>query len=140
METATTTGAQDSQSKIFLSRSSSTPELSFSDLIESSVLPSNALNRQLSTTSFPEVAGFLLYRQLSSSSVQSYTSLSELSPTRPFRRSNSESGCGCLEFVKQKITDMFERFFGGESEQNKCGLGFSFKGGRIFIREEFPCG
>ncbi|KAJ4963384.1 hypothetical protein NE237_023323 [Protea cynaroides] len=101
METESTNGAQDLQAKIFLSRSSSTPELSFSDLNESSVLPSNALNRQFSSISFPEVESFDLMRKLSTSSFQSYTSLKDLSPR--FRRSKSKSGCGCLEFVKKSF-------------------------------------
>ncbi|KAJ4963198.1 hypothetical protein NE237_023137 [Protea cynaroides] len=139
-------GAQDSQSKIFLSRSSSTPELSLSVKNESI-----AFNRQFSTSSFSEVESIDLYRQRSSisfpevvcldsvsaSSFHSYTILTNLSTNWSFRRSDSEPGCGCLEFVKQMIKDMFKRFFRGELEQKKCRLGFSVKAGGIYIREEF---
>ncbi|KAJ4964456.1 hypothetical protein NE237_024395 [Protea cynaroides] len=126
-------GAQDSQSKIFLSRSSSTPELSLFDKNESS-----AFNRQFSTSSFSEVESIDLYRQRSSisfpevacldsvsaSSFHSYTILTNLSTNWSFRRSDSEP-------------DMFKRFFRGELEQKKCRLGFSVKAGGIYIREEF---
>ncbi|KAJ4964240.1 hypothetical protein NE237_024179 [Protea cynaroides] len=76
-------GAQDSQlSKIFLSCSSSTPEVSLPEIIESSFLTSNAFNPRFSTSSCLEMVSFL---------TMSYTSLKDLLPSTPGISSSNQS-------------------------------------------------